>query len=47
MAECVQWRLWFSKPPNAFFIAPVMVVKTWVFMVGRWTMFLPMKVSGI
>ena len=28
-------------------MAPVMVVKTWVFIVGRWTMFLPKSISGM
>ncbi len=44
---CVQWRCSFSSPPNAFFIAPVVVVKTWVLTVGRWMMFSPMKRFGI
>ena len=44
---CVQWRCSFSSPPNAFFIAPVVVVKTCVFTVGRWMMFSPMKRFGI
>ncbi len=46
MTECVQWRLRFRSPPKAFFIAPVMVVKTCVFIVGRWMMFLPKNISG-
>ena len=47
MTGCVQCRCSFSRPPNAFFIAPVVVVKTWVFTVGRWMMFSPMKRLGI
>ncbi len=43
----VQCRRSFSSPPNAFFIAPVVVVKTWVFTVGRWMMFSPMNRRGI
>ena len=39
----VQCRFSFSSPPNAFFIAPVVVVKTCVFTVGRWRMFSPMN----
>ena len=47
MTGCVQCRRSLSRPPNAFFIAPVVVVKTWVFTVGRWTMFSPRKRRGI
>ncbi len=47
MTGCVQWRCSFKSPPNAFFIAPVVVVKTCVFTVGRCTMFSPMKRLGI
>ena len=36
---CVQCRFSLSSPPKAFFIAPVVVVKTCVFTVGRWMMF--------
>ena len=43
----VQWRFSLSRPPNAFFIAPVITVKTWVFTVGRWMMFLSKKYSGM
>ncbi len=43
----VQCRRSLSRPPNAFFIAPVVVVKTWVFTVGRWMMFSPMNRLGI
>lgn len=35
------------SPPNAFFIAPVIVVWPCVFIVGRCIMFFPMKSSGI
>ena len=31
----VQWRFSKSRPPKAFFIAPVICVNTWVFMVGK------------
>ena len=44
---CVQWRRSLSRPPKAFFIAPVVVVKTCVLTVGRWMMFSPMKRFGI
>ena len=47
MTGCVQCRRSFSSPPNAFFIAPVVVVKTCVFTVGRWMMFSPMNRRGI
>ena len=47
MTGCVQCRRSFSSPPNAFFIAPVVVVNTCVFTVGRWMMFSPMKRRGI
>ena len=47
MTGCVQWRCSFSSPPKAFFIAPVVVVKTCVLIVGRCTMFSPMKRFGI
>ncbi len=47
MTECVQCRLKCSSPPKAFFIAPVMVVNTWVFTVGSWMMFLPTRNLGI
>ena len=47
MTGCVQWRFSFSRPPNAFFMAPVVVVKTWVFTVGKWMMFSPMNRFGI
>ena len=47
MTGCVQCRCSFSRPPNAFFIAPVVVVNTCVFTVGRWMMFSPMKRFGI
>jgi len=36
-----------SKPPKPFFIAPVIVVNTCVFTVGKWTTFLPNSTSGI
>jgi len=41
MTACVQCRLRPSRPPKAFFIAPVIVVKTWVFTVGNWMMLRP------
>ena len=44
---CVQWRCSLSSPPKAFFIAPVVVVKTCVLTVGRWMMFSPMNRFGI
>ncbi len=44
---CVQWRRSLSRPPKAFFIAPVVVVKMWVLTVGRWMMFSPMNRRGI
>ena len=44
---CVQWRRSLSSPPNAFFIAPVVVVNTCVLIVGRWMMFSPMNRFGI
>ena len=47
MTGCVQWRRSLSRPPNAFFIAPVVVVKMCVLTVGRWMMFSPMKRFGI
>ncbi len=47
MTECVQCRLLLRRPPKAFFMAPVMVVKTWVLRVGRWTMLVPRNISGI
>jgi len=39
-------RLFVNRPPNAFFIAPVMVYAV-VFCVGRWSTFLPGNISGI
>jgi hypothetical protein len=47
MTGWVQWRRSLRRPPKAFFMAPVVVVKTWVFTVGRWRMFSPMKRFGI
>ncbi len=47
MTGWVQWRCSLSRPPKAFFIAPVVVVKTCVLTVGRWMMFSPMKRLGI
>ncbi len=44
---CVQCRFRCSNPPNAFFIAPVISVKTCVFRVGRWTMLAPIRLLGI
>ena len=44
---CVQWRFRWSSPPKAFFIAPVISVKTWVLSVGRWMMFAPIRDLGI
>ena len=44
---CVQCRCSLSRPPKAFFIAPVVVVKMCVFTVGRWMMFSPMNRRGI
>ena len=43
----VQWRRSLSRPPKAFFIAPVVVVKTCVLTVGRWMMFSPMNRRGM
>ncbi len=43
----VQWRCSFRSPPQAFFMAPVVVVKTWVLTVGKWMMFSPMKRLGM
>ena len=43
----VQWRRSLSSPPKAFFMAPVVVVNTCVFTVGRWMMFSPMNRLGI
>ncbi len=47
MTGWVQWRRSLSSPPKAFFMAPVVVVKTWVFTVGRCRMFSPMNRRGI
>jgi hypothetical protein len=47
MTGCVQCRRSLSSPPNAFFIAPVVVVKMCVLTVGRWMMFSPMNRLGI
>ena len=47
MTEWVQWRRRLRRPPKAFFMAPVMVVKTWVLRVGSWMMLLPGKLAGM
>ena len=43
----VQCRFRFRRPPKAFFIDPVVPVKTWVFTVGMWMTFLPIRSRGI
>ena len=37
----------FSNPPNAFLIAPVVSVCPCVFTVGSWRMFFPTYIFGI